>query len=66
MTTPDASVAQYGPTPDPTCLSCAPPAPPHGLPHTGLDVTPLALLGVVLVLCGVALARLAAPRRWTS
>jgi LPXTG-motif cell wall-anchored protein len=50
-------------TPQPTTSSQQPAAAPRELPRTGFDVVPLALVGVALVLAGLALRRRAAHGR---
>lgn len=63
----NASVAQYGPpTPTPTtCVVCAPPPPTtqQDLPVTGFDAYAIACAGIVLMMCGLAGARLMRPGR---
>lgn len=50
-------------TPAPAAQGQAPAAAPSELPRTGFDVVPVALLGVALVLAGLALRRRAAHGR---
>jgi LPXTG-motif cell wall-anchored protein len=50
-------------TPQPTTSAQQPAAAPRELPRTGFDVLALALVGVVLVLAGLALRRRAAHGR---
>jgi LPXTG-motif cell wall-anchored protein len=50
-------------TPQPTTSAQQPAAAPRELPRTGFDVLPLALVGVALVLAGLALRRRAAHGR---
>ena len=50
-------------TPAPAAQGQAPAAAPRELPRTGFDVVPVALLGVALVLAGLALRRRAAHGR---
>lgn len=50
-------------TPAPAAQAQAPAAAPRELPRTGFDVVPVALIGVALVLAGLALRRRAAHGR---
>jgi hypothetical protein len=53
---PDASVAQYG-TPTPTTTIGQGPPMPHALPETGYAIGFLLVVGVVLVMAGLAVRR---------
>ena len=62
---PHQQVPSQQATPQPTAPARAqqPAAAPRELPRTGFDVVPLALVGVALVLAGLALRRRAAHGR---
>ena len=61
QTTPQAGTP--APAPAPAAQGQAPAAAPRELPRTGFDVVPVALLGLALVLAGLALRRRAAHGR---